>query len=61
MTFPFKMLSMKDRDVKNTMEPKVFISYSWSNQNHQELVKHLAEKLIADGVDVIMDKLDTLK
>ena len=22
------------------MEPKVFISYSWSNQNHQELVKH---------------------
>lgn len=37
------------------MTPKVFISYSWSNQNHQELVKHGAERLIADGVEVILD------
>ena len=32
-------------------EPKVFISYSWTNQSHQELVKHWADRLIADGVE----------
>ncbi len=45
-------------DVKKIMEPKVFISYSWSDQTHQELVKHWAERLIADGVEVILDIFD---
>lgn len=40
------------------MEPKVFISYSWSNQQHQELVKHWADRLIADGIDVVLDIYD---
>jgi len=40
------------------MEPKVFISYSWSDQAHKELVKHWADRLIADGVDVILDIYD---
>ncbi|HHF2979046.1 TPA: SEFIR domain-containing protein [Vibrio diabolicus] len=40
------------------MEPKVFISYSWSNQAHQELVKHWADRLVADGIDVILDIYD---
>lgn len=40
------------------MEPKVFISYSWSSQQHQELVKHWADRLINDGVDVILDIYD---
>jgi hypothetical protein len=39
-------------------EPKVFISYSWSNQPHQELVKHWADRLVADGVNVILDIYD---
>jgi SEFIR domain-containing protein len=39
-------------------EPKVFISYSWSDQSHQELVKHWADRLVADGVDVILDIYD---
>ncbi|RQW64343.1 hypothetical protein EES38_07125 [Vibrio viridaestus] len=39
-------------------EPKVFISYSWTNQSHQELVKHWADRLVADGVDVILDIYD---
>ena len=39
-------------------DPKVFISYSWSGQNHQELVRHWADRLIADGVDVILDVYD---
>lgn len=39
-------------------EPKVFISYSWTDQTHQELVKHWADRLVADGVDVILDIYD---
>lgn len=39
-------------------EPKVFISYSWTDQSHQELVKHWADRLIADGIDVILDIYD---
>ena len=39
-------------------DPKVFISYSWSDQTHQELVKHWADRLVADGVDVILDIYD---
>lgn len=37
------------------MTPKVFISYSWSDQNHQELVKHWADRLVADSVEVNLD------
>lgn len=40
------------------MSPKVFISYSWSSQNHQELIERWAEQLIADGVDVVLDLYD---
>ena len=40
------------------MTPKVFISYSWSSQEHQILVKSWAEQLIADGVEVILDIYD---
>lgn len=40
------------------MVPKVFISYSWSDQQHQELVKHWADRLIADGIDVVLDIYD---
>lgn len=38
--------------------PKVFISYSWSSQQHQLRVKEWADRLIADGVDVILDLYD---
>lgn len=40
------------------MTPKVFISYSWSSEEHQSLIKSWAEQLIADGVDVILDIFD---
>ena len=39
-------------------DPKVFISYSWTNQAHQELVKHWADRLIADGIEVVLDIYD---
>lgn len=40
------------------MTPKVFISYSWSSPGHQALVKHWAEQLVADSVDVVLDLYD---
>lgn len=39
-------------------QPKVFISYSWSSVHHQEMVKFWADRLIHDGVDVILDIYD---
>jgi hypothetical protein len=41
----------------STLEtPKIFISYSWSNPEHEELVLDLGESLMADGVDILLDK-----
>jgi len=40
------------------MTPKVFISYSWSSEEHQSRIKSWAEQLIADGVNVILDIFD---
>lgn len=40
------------------MLPKVFISYSWSSPAHKERVKTIADRLLSDGVDVIIDIYD---
>ena len=40
------------------MTPKVFISYSWTSQAHQERVTEWADRLLADGVNVILDVYD---
>lgn len=42
----------------NTMSPKAFISYSWTNQAHQSRVQEWADRLLGDGVDVILDLYD---
>jgi hypothetical protein len=36
--------------------PKVFISYSWTSVAHETWVIELAERLMSDGADVILDK-----
>lgn len=36
--------------------PKIFISYSWTTPKHEDCVINLAERLVSDGVDVIIDK-----
>jgi len=41
-----------------TEQPKVFISYSWDSDDHKNWVKNLADQLIANGVDVILDQYD---
>ena len=50
----------KGRTVGNivdaTLPPKMFISYRWSNPNHEEWVLALATALVSLGVDVQLDK-----
>jgi len=37
--------------------PKVFISYSWSSEEHKQWILYLAEKLVSEsGLDVILDR-----
>lgn len=38
--------------------PKVFISYSWEDDDHKAWVKELAYKLISDGIDATVDQYD---
>lgn len=41
-----------------TNVPKVFISYSWESKEHSDWVKFLADKLLADGIEAIIDSYD---
>jgi len=41
--------------MENT-NPKVFVSYCWTNPEHENFVIELAEDLVASGVDIIIDK-----
>jgi hypothetical protein len=41
-----------------TPNPKAFISYSWSSQEHEKWVLDLATQLSENGVDVTIDKWD---
>lgn len=43
---------------KHIEKPRVFISYSWGSDDHQEKVLAFATSLRMDGVDVILDKWD---
>lgn len=36
--------------------PKVFMSYSWSNPEHEQRVLNIATELVENGIDVILDK-----
>ena len=38
--------------------PKIFISYGWNDLAHQKKVITWAERLISDGVDVVLDRYD---
>ncbi len=38
--------------------PKVAISYSWTSEEHVEWVVQLAQRLMADGVEVVFDQWD---
>lgn len=38
--------------------PKVFISYSWEDEEHKEWVRSLTDKLIENGIDATLDQYD---
>jgi hypothetical protein len=40
------------------LEPKVFISYSWSSDDYEQWVIDLAKRLESNGVEVVIDKWD---
>lgn len=40
------------------LHPKVFISYAWENEEHQDWVKRFAARLRQDGVDAVLDQWD---
>lgn len=42
--------------ISDSRRPIVFISYSWDNEQHKKWVLDLADKLCADGIDVILDR-----
>lgn len=41
-----------------TEHPKIFISYSWTNTEHEQFVLELSTALRSHGVDAILDKWD---
>lgn len=43
---------------KNIESKKVFISYCWTSLQHEKWVLELAERLVQNGVDTILDKWD---
>ena len=43
---------------KRIEKPKIFISYAWGDEEYQGLVLAFAEKLVGDGIDVILDRWD---
>jgi len=42
--------------MNNIITPKVFISYSWSSQEHYELIRSYGEHLADYGIDVVLDQ-----
>lgn len=40
------------------LNPKVFISYSWSSERFKDTVRSWADQLLADGIDVVLDQYD---
>ena len=40
------------------MKPKAFISYSWTTEGHKEFVRYLADRLIDNGIDIMLDVYD---
>lgn len=41
--------------------PKVFISYSWTNEDYRQWIVDLAKRLVHDGVDVVIDVWDLVE
>ncbi len=49
---------MTESTNNTTPKPRAFISYSWTSPEHINRVVSLAERLVGDGVDVVLDQWD---
>ena len=54
------MRCMTTMDIKGNRPPCVFISYSWEDDDHKQWVHSLADRLLEDGIDVILDQYDLM-
>src|ERR1700753_3456486 len=52
------MTKANAQKVESGSSPKVFISYSWASPTHRESVRKWADRLIEDGIEVIIDIYD---
>lgn len=53
------MAEEKDKTTKSEVKPpKVFISYSWTSVEHRDRIRHYAERLRNEHVDVLLDIWD---
>ncbi|WP_417366727.1 toll/interleukin-1 receptor domain-containing protein, partial [Flavobacterium beibuense] len=50
--------SISKLDTKEETSPKIFISYSWDSEEHKDWVRNLADKLIENGIEVILDQYE---
>ena len=49
---------MSNQDKNNEKIPKVFISYSWTSEEHRNNVIELAYQLMSDHIEVVIDEWD---
>jgi hypothetical protein len=45
---------MSDESMAEKAAPKVFISYSWGSEEHQQKVLEIATRLMQNGVQVVI-------
>ena len=53
-----KAAQTADGDVWEEIQSRVFVSYNWTSEEHQERIKGWGDRLIADGIDVVFDVYD---
>jgi hypothetical protein len=53
-----KIESNPDKKLATSVNPRLFISYSWSSPQHEQWVLQLSTELRESSVDVILDKWD---
>lgn len=49
---------MADEATPDIVNPKVFISYSWTTPEHQTNIREWADRLVGDAIDVVLDLYD---
>jgi hypothetical protein len=53
-----QIIMIKRWMMANIENPKVFISYAWTNEEYAQRVVDFSKRLIGDGVEVLLDKFE---